>query len=244
MLTTEGAIAGVAVPHDGHVAIVPASVMFGLADGLSQQASRVPGGLGLEVQAMTADLAEATGIGGAGAAEGPDSSGAEGQSSMKGVIVAWVDPDGPSARLVQVADVIEAVGDHAIIGVEHWRARTLRLVDGETVSVTVRRGGERRRVDVTARPPSGPPAAVARPLGLTLRRVPGVGAMVVEVERGSSAARAGLAPGDLVTHIGAVAVPSPAQVREQFASAPTDRPVVLSFRRGDSHQVTALRRQW
>jgi hypothetical protein len=242
ILTSEGAVAGVAVAYDGGIAIVPAAVLLGVAEGLAQNAPPVAGQLGIAVQAMTPELAEAV-----GAASGLDLTGPEGTSSvlpaMAGVIVSWVDPDGPSAGRVQVADVIEAVGEHAISSVEHWRAQALRLADGQMIALTVRRGGERHRVELTAKRHPGPPAAATQPLGLTLRGIPGVGAMVVEVERGSSAARAGLASGDIVTQAGAVAAPSPAQVRRQFA-AQSDRPLIVSFRRGDNHQVTALRKRW
>jgi S1-C subfamily serine protease len=76
-------------------------------------------------------------------------------------------------------------------------------------------------------------------LGLTLRALPGIGAEVVRVERGSAGDRSGLLPGDLITRADATDTPTPAQLQRAFASA-RERPLIIAFTRGTSRQVTAL----
>ena len=79
-------------------------------------------------------------------------------------------------------------------------------------------------------------------LGLVLRPVPGFGAEVVWVEPSSAASAAGLQSGDLITMIGAVTAPSPAQVTAAFNAAPPGRPVLAAVTRRDRHEVLALPR--
>jgi S1-C subfamily serine protease len=111
---------------------------------------------------------------------------------------------------------------------------------GETLTLRVRRRGELREVRVTA---SGAAPQPGRPsLGLTLRARTRIGAEAVRVDSGSTAERAGLVAGDVITQVGELPAPTPAQVLRSFASLGQGQRVLLAVTRGDAHFVTALER--
>jgi S1-C subfamily serine protease len=221
VFTTEGLLAGLVVRRDRGLAIVPGDTVLGAADHLRRNGFPEQGQLGIDVEPVRPDL---------GASLGAET----------GVIVAWVDPQGPAAGRLDVTDVIEAVGDEGSLTYEGWRARMARLAPGESVLLHVRQHGNVRTVSLTAGP--APPAAV-RPLGLTLRAIRSVGVEVVRVDLASAAARAGIEPGDVITLIGDRQAPTPSEVRRVFAAAPEDRPILLAVTRGERHQVLVLQKR-
>jgi S1-C subfamily serine protease len=217
--TSAGDFAGLVTDDGAGRVIVPGETLFAEAERLLSQPIRAAGTLGVEVQALTPSIAAATGAAG-------------------GVVATWVDPAGPASDLL-VGDVIEAV-DQRPVGRDEWEARMARLPAGQTLSLRVRSRGEVRDVAVAAAP--FPPAPAPRPLGLTLRQRRGVGAEVVRVAPASLAARAGLGAGDVITVIGAVRAPTPAQVTRSFSSLPDRQPILVGVTRGDAHFVTAIER--
>jgi S1-C subfamily serine protease len=219
VFTVEGEVAGLVVERDGRHAIVPAGTVVAAADRLAREGPRRPGHLGVQVQALTPALSAATG-------------------ASLGAIVTWVDPLGPAAKHIEVTDVIEAVDGEAVTTFEHWEARRSRLVEGEGIVLKVRRGGEVRDVPLTAAVVPTPPAN--RSLGLTLRSIRQVGVEIVRVEPGSTAFRAGLEAGDVITRFGDVDAPSAGQVSRVFAATPDDRPVLAAVTRRSAHLVFAL----
>jgi membrane-associated protease RseP (regulator of RpoE activity) len=124
---------------------------------------------------------------------------------------------------------------------EQWRARAARLIDGESVTLTVRR---RDHVDTVRLTAVGPEPKRARTLGLTARTLPRIGAEIVRVAPDSAAFRAGLIPGDVITRIGEVDIPTAARLSREFAAAVDDRPVLAGVTRGASHFLVALERRW
>jgi S1-C subfamily serine protease len=173
---------------------------------------------GVQVQALTRPIADATGAAG-------------------GVVVTWVDRTGPAAGRLRVGDVIEGAGGQLIAGPEHWDVRASRAPVGKPLPLLVRRGG--KVIDVELVPRARPATPT---LGLVLRAVPGAGAEVVRVQPGSAAARAGLAPPDLITVVAGIQAPTPSQVTAAYASARPGQPVLVAVTRGDRHQVLTLAR--
>lgn len=235
LFTVEGELAGLVVEHDGERAIVPGDVLRAAVDRLQQQdASRDPGSLGLEVQALTPPIAAALGAG--------SGSGGLGMP-IGGVVVAWVDPRGPAAGHVGVGDLLEGFVEAATVAPltpSQWAVRADRLSKGDGVTLRVRSAADPGRsvdVNLTAGP-LPPPAPGA--LGLTLRAAQRVGAAVVSVAPGSVAERSGLRPGDMITLAGAQRAPTPAQVVRAFAAATADRPLLVAVTRGTEHRVLAL----
>jgi S1-C subfamily serine protease len=219
LFTSTGELVGLVTAHGAERRIVPGPTLFAVADRLLVQPQRPAGTIGVEIQAMTDKIAAATGASG-------------------GVVVTRVDERGPASGLL-VGDVIEAVDGRAI-GADEWGVRMARLAAGQTLQLRVRSRGQVREMTLVAAPASQPPAA--RPLGLTLRHRPKIGAEVVRVEPASVAARAGLTAGDVITVAGGVHAPTPAQVARSFASMPDERPMLVGVTRGDDHFVTTLER--
>jgi S1-C subfamily serine protease len=226
VFTTDGALAGLAVGRGSQHALVPADTVLDIADRLSRDAQKPRGHLGIEAQPLTPALAAATG-------------------AKTGVIVSWVDPNGPAAGVVSVSDVIDRIGNDAVSTVEEWQARTARLVANESTVLGVRRQNEIREVRVTASAAIAPPVAQSdRSPGLTLRTLPRVGATVTRVDSDSPAARAGLQVGDVLTLVGGVQAPTAAQAARELAAAARDRPILLGLNRGATHYLLALERTW
>lgn len=222
VFTLDGSFAGLTVEEEGRVAIVPGERLIAEADRLERHGPRIPGHLGFELQLLTPDIAAALG-------------------ARSGAVVTWVDPRGPAARDLRVADVIERVDDRALLTMEQWNGRAAGVVEGQRIALNVRRRGEPRHIWLTAA--VAPEPAGDRPLGLTSRRIAGVGAQVVRVAPGSASARAGLQTRDVITLLGDTEAPTPAQLAHAFDAAPRDRPLAVAVTRGGSHFVVALTRQ-
>ena len=217
LFTADAAVAGLVVDHgDGHV-LVPAATVLAEADRLLDRLPTRRAYVGIDVQRLTPSISKATG-------------------ATSGLIVTWVDPRGPSAGVVRPGDVIEAANGAAVSTTDEWDVHTARLGVDQTLVIGVRDSNGRRDVPVVgAAAPAHNPAS----LGLTLRPLPGIGAEVVRVDPGSAGDRSGLLAGDVISRVDTIDAPTPAQVRQAFAS-PRERPLFIAFTRGTTHQVTAL----
>ncbi len=224
---TNGAdLVGLVIADGERLVIVPGTTVLAAADRLLTMPARPVGTLGVEVQALTPPLTTVTGV-------------------PVGVVVTWVDPEGAATKQLMVGDAIESVDGAAIATRRHWDVRMARLSAGETVTLGVRRGGERRDVAVAARAPAARASATrpaVRSLGLTLRTRTRVGAEVIRVERASAADRAGLAAGDVITLVANLHAPTPAQVQQSFGAVEQGSRVMVAVTRGDAHFVTTVER--
>jgi len=218
VFTTDARLVGLVVDVADAVAIVPALALLEEGTRLLTSGPRARGYVGVDVQALTPPVARAVG-------------------ANTGVVVAWVDPDGPSAQSLAIGDVIEAVDEQPLATPRHWAIHTARAPTGHPIMVRVRRGDDLRTIGLIAAPQH--PAARASALGLALRNVPRTGSMVVDVETGSAADRAGLNPGDVITRAGATIAPTPAAVRGAFERA-EGTAVLIAYTRNGTHGVTAL----
>jgi S1-C subfamily serine protease len=219
VFTTTGAWAGLVSEHDGRTAIVPGELVLRMADQLLGEGLVAHGLVGIQVQSMDPGVAAATG-------------------TSSGVMVTWVDRDGPAWGRVSATDVIETVDGEPVVSAEHWRSRIDRIRAGQTFALRVRRGSAVRTVQITAAGVQNPGGD--RVLGLLLRTIPRVGVEVVGVVPSSAGSRAGIQPGDIVTVIGGIDAPSPEEVTGAFAAATPDRPVLAAITRGQTHHVLAL----
>jgi S1-C subfamily serine protease len=221
LFTSSAELAGLVIPHGGGLAIVPGGMVLAEADRLLSTAPGPSGTLGLEVQALTPPVAAATG-------------------ALAGVVVTWIEAEGAAREQLMAGDVIEAVDGLALASRQAWDVRVARLRVGETLTLRVRRRGELREVRLTA---SAPVPQPDRPsLGLTLRARARIGAEAVRVDSGSAAERAGLTAGDLITQVGELPAPTPAQVLRAFAAIGQGQRVLVAVTRGDAHFVTTLER--
>jgi hypothetical protein len=218
LFTAEAAFAGLVVDHgDGRALLVPAATVLAEAERLLDRPPTRRAYVGLDVQRLTVPMSRVTG-------------------ASRGLVVTWVDSDGPAGGAVTAGDVIETFNGVAMSTIDDWDVQLARLVVDQTLILGVRGEEGPREVPIVA---SAQPATDPASLGLTLRAMPGVGAEVLRVDPGSSGERSGIRPGDVITRADRTDAPTPAEVRRAFGSA-GDRPVVVAFTRGAARQVTAL----
>jgi hypothetical protein len=222
VFTSGAELAGLAVSIEGEMLIVPAVMLIDAASRLLERGPGEPGTLGVETQPLTAPLVAVTG-------------------ANAGVIVAWVDRDGPAGPVLRVGDVIEAVNGQTVVTAQQWDVWSARLRAGESVTLRVRRGEAVIDQTMTA-------AAIlvdrphGRSLGLTLRAMRAGGAEITSVDPGSAAERAGLVAGDVITLFGETSEPTPAQITRAFTVLPAGGRAIVAFTRADAHQMTVVQR--
>jgi hypothetical protein len=221
VFTTEGALAGLAVSYDQRVALVPAETIVSTARRLMDQRGASAGTIGISVQKLSPEISQATGI-------------------TEGVIVTWVDEEGPAAGMIQTADVIEAVDNRPMTTESHWRARIARLHPDEIVALQVRRQNEILIIHVASAPVAPKHADIS--LGLRLRPAGAAGIEVVSVQPHSVASIARMMPRDLITRIGSARVSMPAQLLRAFDELSPGSSLLLAITRDDGYHVVALRK--
>lgn len=219
VFTTTGALAGLVVEEPDSQALVPAEAVIQAAERLLTTEQRPPGTLGVDVQPLAASIASAVG-------------------ASSGVVVVHVEDHGPAATQLVPTDVIEAINDRPVVNPFQWNARMARLAAGESVVLRVRRGGQTREVGLTATDASSVPSGTR--LGLAMRAKAGAGAEVTLVHAASVAGRAGIAVGDVITRVGTLAAPGPAQVTRAFDALPSGGALLVAITRGTEHLVVAL----
>jgi hypothetical protein len=223
LFTEQDELVGIVAAYEGGRAVVPSRALLAAAERLLEAPQKTPADAGIDVDSLTPRLAKATG-------------------ADSGVVVTWVNPDGSAAALLRAGDVIASVDGVAIATPEQWRVRAARASGGDTLALVVTRAGAQQTVQLAVPPAAAPPETSASRLGLTMRTDARVGAEVTRVERGSAGDAAGIAAGDLVTAIGSIDAPTPAQVRAAFASLARGDSVIVAVRRGGAHRVTAIQR--
>ena len=220
LFTEQGELVGIVAQSDAGPAIVPARLLLASAERLLEAPPKAAAEIGVDVDTLTPRLASAAG-------------------AQTGVVVAWVDPAGIAASLLRIGDVIEAIDDVAITNTEQWRVRAARVGVGETLTLRVTRRGTQQIVQLPVRAPSRENAAF---LGLGMTRVAREGTEVTRVVRGSAAEQAGIAAGDLITAIGDIMAPTPAQIASAFEALDSGDLLVVAVSRDGAHRVMALQR--
>lgn len=219
VFTTGGAFVGVTIEQNGQQAIVPGATLLHMANRLRAKGDTAIGEIGVSVEAMSPAVASAS-------------------AAQAGMVVTWVDPNGPGAEKLSVLDVIESVDGQALLTPEHWEARVSRLGAGDAIALRVRRNGQSRDVTIIAVPPVTPSAQPE--LGLTLRNMSRIGVEVLRVQPSSAAARAAIQVGDVITSIAGQNAPTAAQVTRAFSATKAHQPLLVAFTRHGVHHVTAL----
>ncbi|HJV68198.1 MAG TPA: Do family serine endopeptidase [Ideonella sp.] len=165
----------------------------------------------------------------------------------EGALVASVEPDSPASRAgLQPGDVLQRIGDHAIVGSADLPAAVTMAKPGDKVALQIWRDGKARNVEATladaerphkqaraddtaAGPDSRARLGLAlRPMGPDERREAGEAGLVVEQVSGASA-RAGVQPGDLLLAVNGQPAKSVQAVRAAVANS--DKAVALLVER-------------
>lgn len=224
---------GFAIPADLAKPLIPQLVTTG---GVTR------GYLGVSIQSVTPELAKAMKL-----------------DERQGALVSEVVSGGPAAKTgLRQGDVIVALNDEPIKDAHDLPALVARTPVGEHVTVTLRRDGKTQTVPVTiGKLPSEQGTSeessqvapsqwglqlqdvtpqMARQRGLTEAS----GVMVVGVQPGSPAERAGLQRGDVIREVNRQAVQSVQEVRDAIAKADNQDAVALLVKRNQSSVFVAM----
>lgn len=222
-------------PTGGNVGIgfaVPSTVAQAVVEQLRERGRVVRGYIGVTLQPLDEELAEALGV-----------------DAAEGALVASVVPDGPSSEAgIAPGDVIVEVSGEPVEDARALSRAVAAREPGEAVAVTLVRNGERREVEIelAERPQDvaslspGVPAPGDAPLGVAvaalnpeIRQRIGApedlaGLYVDSVTPGSVAAEAGLRPGDVIIAAGGEPVTEVEQLRAAAdAAQDADRSLLL-----------------
>ena len=161
---------------------------------------------------------------------------AKATGAATGVVVSYVESNGPAAGVLRVGDVVTFLGEQPVADTDAFATLAAGVHAGATLALSVVRDGVQTTVEVataTAQVESTPT------LGLTMRSLPPVGAEVVIVTPGSAAARAGLRSGDVITHLNGEEHPTPRAIERAWAERARRAPI-LGLRRGSQPLVVAF----
>lgn len=218
LVTLSGKVIGIntaiIAPAGGNVGIgfaVPSNMVRAVMDQIIEFGEVRRGRLGVFIQDLTPDLAEALDL---------DATG--------GAVVSQVKPGSTADSAgIEAGDVILQVDGRDVTSSADLRARIGVIRAGEDVTVTILRDGERREIETrlgrteTARQLDN--GMAAKLAGVELKEMtPGTagygkiaGVLVAEIDPHSQAARSGLKPGDIVTEVNRTEVSS----LEEFEAA-------------------------
>jgi len=223
---------------------IPVDLVKPLIPQLKTTGTVTRGYLGVSIQAVTPELVKALKL-----------------AERQGALVSDVVSGGPAAQAgIRRGDVIVGFNDAPIHDAHDLPALVAKTPVGEGVTVTLRRDGKSQHVPVTIGKLPAERAASAEPSpaapgqwGLQLQEITpqmaqqrGVaeasGVMVVGVQPGSPAERAGLQRGDVIREVNRQAVQSVQEVRDALAKVDNQDAVVLLVQRDQGSVFVALAR--
>jgi serine protease Do len=229
-------------PSGGSVGIgfaIPAALTQEVIDSLKNNGTVTRGWLGVQIQPVTADVAESLGV-------TPD----------KGALVADVTADSPALDAgIKTGDTILKVNGEDVSDPRDLARKVAKLEPGKTFPVEIIRNGKPMTLEVrigtmpgdqakAAVPGDAAPAGARLPeLGMQLRPAQdGAGVTVVAVSPDSVASEQGIRSGDVIIEVAGKEVNRPSDVRDRLAEAVAakQKKVLVLVRSGDSQRFVAL----
>lgn len=215
---------------------IPSNMARGIMKSLQEKGTVERGWLGVSIQPLDRDLADAMGI-----------------DQAHGVLVADLTPEGPAAAAgIRRGDVILSIDGKEVKSTGELRNIVASNPAGKSVAVVVVRDKKRVNIDVKlgslpSKAAPGEPAAKAAvkgllggvsvaDLGAEVRRKFGIpakideGAVVVEADPRSAIVRAGIAPGDVIIQVNQNPVKDATEFRAQAARVEGDSALLLVAR--------------
>jgi serine protease Do len=173
-------------------------------------------------------------------------------------VVAGVYPDGPAAHAgIERGDVLVNLGARKIYSKKAFVRELRRAKAGDSLSLTLHRGGEilEKRVQAAAFPPEAGERLAWDKFGLRVednsallagrhRLATEKGALVTEVARGGPAHALGLAPGDAILQLNSFATPDTAAFYRAVGRSLWQRSVMLNVVRGRHAYWVPLEAEW
>jgi serine protease Do len=247
---TEGSVIGVNTaifsPNGGSIGIgfaIPAETVKAVVAQLKEHGSVTRGWIGVQIQPVTADVADSLGL-----------------KKAEGALVAEAQANSPAAKAGIVSgDVITSVNGDAIKDARELAKKVGALPPGSTARLGVISKGSEKTVGVTLGDyPKDQPAQVgstereqgsAEPrLGLTLAPADNVagaggkGVVVTDVDPEGPAAERGFKTGDVILEVGGKAVANADDVRKALAEARDGgkRTVLMRVKSGEATKFVAV----
>jgi serine protease Do len=236
-------------PSGGSVGIafaIPASTVKSVVAQLKDKGSVTRGWIGVQIQPVTAEIAESIGL-----------------KKAEGALVSDPQANGPAAKAgIEAGDVITAVNGAAVKDARDLAKQIGSIAPGTSVKLTVWRKGEEKNLSVSlGELPNQREARATTPgtltpdgsdvprLGLTLApagQVAGSGSegvVVTKVDPNGVASEHGFQTGDIILEVGGKKVAHPADVRSALNEAQKDgkRSVLMRVKSGDATKFVALR---
>lgn len=214
---------------------IPSNLARTIAEQILTHGQVIRGVIGLTVQPLTRDIAEALGL-----------------KDQRGVLVNQVAPGSPAERAgLRAGDVLLSFDGTPLADGGQYRNRAAMAEPGSTVVLGVIRDG--RRMDVPVRVGRLDEVALAaaqtvQTLGVMVRALSAEEArrarvekavLVTAVERGSLAALAGIAPGSLILEVNRKPVGTPAEFAAALAGA--DNGAMLRLQENGRSRFVTLR---
>src|ERR1700691_296800 len=228
-------------PSGGSVGIafaIPADTVKTVVAQLRDKGSVTRGWIGVQIQALTPDLADSMGL-----------------TQTTGALVSEPQPDSPAVKAgIQSGDVITSVDGAEIHDARELARRIGTMAPGASVKLGLIHEGQEKTVTLTLGTLPNEKQADATPqnqrevpdsdvpkLGLTLAPASkvsgsdGSGVVVTAVADGGIAADHGFQVGDIILDVGGKTVSTPADVRKSLADARTQgkHTVLLRLKSGD-----------
>ncbi len=222
LINTKGELIGIntaiIAPAGGNVGIgfaVPVNMARAVMQQLIRYGEVRRGRIGVAIQDLTPEIAEAMGIPG-----------------KRGAVVSRVEPNSPAAAAgLRPGDVIVAVDGKPVKSSTDLRNRIGLMERGQKVKLTLLRDGREKQVEVVIGEPAeeviAGAEAVPQLAGATLTDIPSdhpahgnvEGVLVADVERGSPAWQVGLRPGDIILAVNREPVGSLAEFENRVRQA-------------------------
>jgi serine protease Do len=232
-------------PSGGSIGVafdIPAETVKFVVQQLKDKGHVTRGWIGVQIQSVTPEIAEAIGL-----------------KNAEGALVARLEPNSPAGKGgIEVGDVITSVNGEAVKESRDLGRRIAPIAPGTSTKFGIYRNGQEKTITVTLGkfPPTSAEAKAeekkapseAPVLGLTLAPASAVagagdqGVVITEIGPGSRAAESGLQTGDVIMDVGHRAVNKPADVRKMVEEARTQskRSVLLRIKRGDMMSFVAV----
>jgi serine protease Do len=232
-------------PSGGSVGIafdIPADTVKNVVAQLRAKGSVTRGWIGVQIQPVTADIAEGLGM-----------------KKAAGALVSEPQPNSPAAKAgIESGDVITSVDGNAIADARELARRIGTMAPGTSVKLGVLHEGQDKTVTLTLGTLPNEKAASNQDtqhvtpdadmpkLGLTLapsnKGADSAGVVVTAVDPNGVAADHGFQVGDVILDVGGKSVSNPADVRKQLADARKEGKHALLFRvkSGEGTRFVAL----
>jgi serine protease Do len=236
-------------PSGGSVGIafaIPAETVKSVVAQLKDKGAVTRGWIGVQIQPVTADIADSLGL-----------------KTATGALVAEPQANGPAVKAgIQAGDVITTVNGNAIKDARDLARQIGGMAPGATVKLTIVRKGQEQSISLTlgelpnqreasrSNAPQSAPSGTAVPrLGLSLAPASQVagsgneGVVVTEVESNGLGAEHGFKTGDVIFDVGGKKVASPADVRNALTDAQKDgkRSVLMRVKSNDAVKFVAVK---